>query len=132
MTKKQFYLWSYGGMGLIIIPALVVGYCFPAIPGIVYALSGLAAGIALIAVLRLSLKKSTLILSDERTKGNRDYAAAFTFHVLLYANSAAIIALGCLPNPSGSRRIVIGTLCVFLLAQMAVFYAVFAIRSRKH
>ncbi|MFA6504457.1 MAG: hypothetical protein WCT14_00070 [Treponemataceae bacterium] len=131
MTRKKFYLFSYGVMALLLVASLVAGQLFPFVPSYAYALIGLAVGIVLFLILKTSIKKSNLILSDERTQGNYDFAAAFTYRVMLFGSILFISIIGSIPRIPIEWIIASRTVIVFMLVQLVVFYVVYAIRCRK-
>ena len=131
MTAKAFHAMTLGMTALVIAAFFVLDRLVPGIPSWVYALGGLALGAIVLAAVQGMVKKSRLVLSDERTERNFKDAASTTYRVSLFAMMAFVFTVFSIPSLSPEWLVAARAVLVVMLFQAYLTLALFAIKSRR-
>lgn len=131
MTAKTFRLLMWGYMLLVVLAGALVGALFPGVPVWAFLLGGLVLGGGLLFVSVRILRRSDLILRDERTRRNSERAMAWAFRLGIWAEIAGIAVLDAVPFPGPSGLLLSRGLLVVLVFQYLSFLAFNVFLSRK-
>ena len=131
MTQRSFHVMTLGMTALIIAGFFVLDGFVPGIPSWAYALGGVALGAIVLAVAKGMVKKSRLVLSDERTERNFKDAASTTYRVSLFAMMIFVFTIFSIPSLPAEWLIAGRAVLVVMIFQAYLFLALFAIKSRR-
>jgi len=132
MTQRSFHVMTLGMTALVIAAFFVLDAFVPGIPSWAYALGGVALGAIVLAVAKGMVKKSRLVLSDERTERNFKDAASATYRVSLFAMVIFVFTVFSIPSLPAEWFIAGRAVLVVMIFQAYFFLALFAIKSRRN